>query len=339
MTIRRRSTPVRRPRRGTTARRHSGNPYFNKRRQANAQTGDLGKLLFVVGLPALALIVLGYLLYGPWLRIKEVSVSGASPETEAAVRQVVSEMMAETSLLPADHTLLFDSAEASRRIGEAYYLDQLEISRQLPDQLTLSISEKSVRTALLADRRFLGLDGSGFVVRELVKDEMIELGDLPPEFGAALAPELEAESVTISDDAESGEAALDDFQPRYPIVTLSETEPDSTTLSVADEALPASTVRLILQLHSQLKEDIKDRPLWYRIRPTDPTSVEVSLRGGWSAHFTAEADYRAQADKLVVVLREKVADRRPELDYVDLRYGERIFFKFKEPPPIPTSEP
>ena len=38
--------------------------------------------------------------------------------------------------------------------------------------------------------------------------------------------------------------------------------------------------------------------------------------------------FETQATRLSLVLREKIGERRGELEYVDLRYDERIFFRF-----------
>lgn len=51
---------------------------------------------------------------------------------------------------------------------------------------------------------------------------------------------------------------------------------------------------------------------------------------GWSAIIQKNIDPDHAAKNMAVLLKEKVKDRESSLDYVDLRFGAKIFYKFKE---------
>ncbi|MFN3301708.1 MAG: cell division protein FtsQ/DivIB [Patescibacteria group bacterium] len=49
---------------------------------------------------------------------------------------------------------------------------------------------------------------------------------------------------------------------------------------------------------------------------------------GWQIYFTPEEDINSQINNLFLILREKISDRS-QLDYIDLRFGNRLFYKYK----------
>ena len=59
-------------------------------------------------------------------------------------------------------------------------------------------------------------------------------------------------------------------------------------------------------------------------------SVEVAMESGWRVFLTSNAPFDVQASRLVIILRDKIGDRRSTLDYADLRYDERVFLRFKD---------
>lgn len=62
-------------------------------------------------------------------------------------------------------------------------------------------------------------------------------------------------------------------------------------------------------------------------QPTDPF-VEVSAEQGWKVKFNAQRDLDDQLMALERVITELKIDRQ-RLDYIDVRYADRVFFKEK----------
>jgi hypothetical protein len=288
--------------------------------------------LIFVGAPLVLVVLVGYLVWGPGLKIKQIGISGASESTERALRKIAAELLGGPGFLPADNVLLFDEARLAQKIGESYFLDDLKIEKRLPGHLDVTVVEKSVRLALLADQRFLGLDAEGYLIRELTEAELSMLGALPPGFGQALAPELGAEEAIVEDE-DSAEVSLaeDDEPAGYPIITLSTEPKEESVLRAGGQPIQTSTASFIIQAASQLKDYTDEPATRFVSRGRDSDTVEAAMRTGWEAYFSSAQPFDRQASKLALILRDKVGSRRPQLEYVDLRYGERIFFKFKEP--------
>jgi cell division septal protein FtsQ len=329
---------ARKPRHIPAVRRRSGNPYFNKPKYGGRVEGPSPKMLALIIFPLFGLAVFGYLIWGPSFKIKEVKIEGASAETEKSIQNILKEQMNEKRLFPADNVFFLDKEDIAVRIGKTFFLEGLDVKKKLPGTIEMTVREKTVRGTLLADGRFLGLDGAGFIVRELTAKEVSSLGPLPPEYGQALAPELGAETVYISDAEVQKETQEEPVEPkrfksRYPLISLDYEPEDPNGVRVGGQPIPMPAMSLIIQAFSRLKEVIGEPAIRFTSRGPDTDSVEAIMETGWKAYFGADQPFDIQANKLALILKDRVGDRRSELEYVDLRYGERIFFKFKSPEP------
>lgn len=63
-----------------------------------------------------------------------------------------------------------------------------------------------------------------------------------------------------------------------------------------------------------------------RLARTDPTLVAVTLEG-WRVRFDTSADLEHQMAKLTVALRERIGDSTKKLRYIDVRFGDRVFYQ------------
>ncbi|MEK7583491.1 MAG: FtsQ-type POTRA domain-containing protein [Patescibacteria group bacterium] len=67
------------------------------------------------------------------------------------------------------------------------------------------------------------------------------------------------------------------------------------------------------------------------IIPNDSfNEFHVVVAEGWSILYSTDHDVKRQTDNLLVFLREKIsADERKNLDYIDLRIEDRIYYKMR----------
>jgi len=64
-----------------------------------------------------------------------------------------------------------------------------------------------------------------------------------------------------------------------------------------------------------------------------PNLVSSDIRGttkeGWKIFFSENINLQKEADMLRIVLGEKIGDKRKDLEYVDLRSENKVYYKFK----------
>ena len=59
-------------------------------------------------------------------------------------------------------------------------------------------------------------------------------------------------------------------------------------------------------------------------------TVQVRFQNGLLAYFNIKDDVTKQLDKLLVVKKEKIKDNLDNINYVDLRYGDKVYIGYKK---------
>jgi hypothetical protein len=307
-------------------RRKYANPLFpqgggkqrNAKNAARRQPSPYGRLALLV-LGGVALVgAVGAAVYGPFLRITDVTVAGASAPTERRLRAILDEQLESRRalLLPQSNVLAFGTSAALRRIGAEYSFASVTLARRLPHGLDLVVSEREPVAAVAEDGKLLVVDKEGVAIREFTKDELDQTPHLPDGVESVDSPQLGVEAFEVS--GTGTRAAPKAVKNLFPLITgVGAAKPGK-------EAIDPETLALVLTMDARLRDVTGEIPLWYKV-DEDTQSVDVAMEKGWHGYWSALLSYQEQADRLAVALREKVGDRRGELISIDLRYGEKLF--------------
>lgn len=318
-------------------RRKYGNPLFDRpasRRSKSRGGGKTGVILLAV----LGITLFGgglyYVLWSPALRITSVEITGASPDTETYVRGIFEEQAKGNAALifPRSNILFFGKERARHAVATSFFFDTLKITKRLPHTLSVQVSEKAMRAALADQGHFYALDDTGRLLRDLTGAEASRIVDLPPDVGTVSSEGLGAEAFDLTKDDAAKTAALpvrNSAQNRnpFPVILGKKTEPGAN-------AVPTATLALILDANARLPDVAAGSVRWFTVQDGADT-VDATMDGDWHVLLTTAIPFDIQSERLAVVLREKIGDRKKGLDYVDLRYNERIFFRFKDQPVAP----
>lgn len=323
------------------SRRYYGNPLFMSKRRSRGQSArpkSGGRLLFGALAGILTAAGLWYAVWSPAFSVKSVTVAGASASTENALRAIVSERFKKKTLafFPQSHLFFFDREAAMADVQERFFLDQIVIRKKMPDALAIEVREKTMRLALMTKSGFRAADASGYVIRELYSEELAELGDLPPDVASLPVRGLGAAEIILPEKDDSGPvsapkapgpaaAAEDAAKNRFPLVIDSADKPRKP----GDNVFAPPTVALVLEAFVRLPDVTGEAVRWFEIDEAAET-VTVTLAGDWKVMLTTAVPLDTQAEHLGLVLKEKIAPKRSLIEYVDLRYNEKIFYRLKE---------
>lgn len=360
-------TPHQAPRRPSSrsfGKGRSGAPVFGARRSGPSWRGRGREWHFpwrgilVALLAAACGYGLWYVIWSPFFQVKEVAVAGASVETEAAIRMALDERLGSKSFgfLPQRNVLIFSVNAAREAVGARVYLENLSLRKSFKGKILVEVKEKEPRAILVSKEGLFVTDSDGYVLRSLTEGESIRLGTLPEEMGAVTT--YEAGSVSV--DVRSLSAALTDGAE-----TTDEAGAILTTAPATTSGLPWPSFRvdergederrrlpspvpgvqvatpialsIILEGSRQVPEAVGVGVRWFTVLPTAET-VEALTTTGWTAYFTMARPLGPQITNLAAVLKVQVGVRLPELLYVDLRYGEKIFLNYRESAPAASPE-
>ena len=70
--------------------------------------------------------------------------------------------------------------------------------------------------------------------------------------------------------------------------------------------------------------------VWLAMSTSTPADVRLGVSQGWSLWVTLSRPPEEWAKVLAVVLEKDIAGRRSELDYIDLRFGNKVFYKYRQ---------
>lgn len=318
----------------------TGNPLFpragSRRDSRRFGAGSARFVMVMLGIGAAFLA--WYLIWGNAFRITDIQVSGISAPAEEAIRAGLTSHTdrALLGLLPRSNVLFFSSDKAMESIALNVALDRIEIRKRLPHTVIVTAGEKVARAALDRSGRLFALDEAGTIIRELSADETDRLGVLPPGMDAIPVQGLGAEVVDLpaTTGATAPEPSADD-QASGGTVSLIRTDDTAPTGSgtagtaPGTAAVPAAAMRLILQAQTRLPDIVGEDLLWFTVQPASET-VEAVVASGWKVLMSSALPFDAQGDRLGIVLKEKIGSKRDKLEYIDLRYNERIFFRYND---------
>lgn len=319
-----------------------GNPLFPKNRQKSraGRKGNSGvsvwKRIFVVIFLLALLSALGYGIWSPTFKITAVEIDGATPMTEQRIRELLRDRLKKQALLvfPQSTIFFFSTKDAIKDIEGVFFLEDMTIQKRLPGRVTVSVREIPKKAVLFADNKFNAVSETGAVIRELTEKEVQRMNDLPTDIASVLVDALGAEMVelhTLQPEAEDGIGAAKKNGNEFPLVFDDEHDEDPfmDTYRPGDTAFVASTVALLLQANTRLPDITSAAVRWFNVREKDE-AVDVMMEGDWHVYLTTALPFDIQGERLALILKEKVGQDRDRLQYVDLRYNERIFFKLRD---------
>lgn len=290
----------------STVRAHQGrrfqNPYFKKPHRSLVR-----KLLPVFFVLVLFAGGIGYVIYGPLLRVENVSISGLTTIPEETVQDYVWQELNHQGLriLPKNHRWFVPTDDLSQQLMQEFDLSKAEIAID-GGQITIQVEERILEFVWRVDRSFYFVDLEGVITRELRQNER-----------NSLLERLNMELDPIEDGAEREFAPL---QPTMPIIedkTLSE-------IKVGDRVLPAGASENILAFDLGLRQ-LALTPLIYESESRIDPWFRVVIDSPYQILFDGAGDPAGQLTALSVTLQEY--EGLVIENYIDVRFPNRAFVK------------
>ena len=88
-------------------------------------------------------------------------------------------------------------------------------------------------------------------------------------------------------------------------------------------------MKLIAYFNERSASNEQMRSLQFTIGEQDRT-VHAITRAGWEILLLEDTDPEAAYKNLELALEREIKDKIASLDYIDLRFGNRIFYKFRD---------
>lgn len=252
------------------------------------------KILNLILILAFLGVVVYLLFFSPFLVISKINVSGTENLDSGAVRDTVATEISGKylNLIPKNNIILAGGGKLEKSLIVRFRrIGQVEVKKTFPDTLSIAVSEK--KSALI-----LSSAGKNLVIN--------------PEGAAYAEADFEA--------ADLGENDL-------PVLH----DEGNKNIQLSESILDSAYVRYILDIEEKLKGDLGiEIDKNFRTPQLISGDIRVATVQGWQIYFNESIPVQKEIDMLGLVMQEKIdKDRIQDLEYVDLRIDNKVYYKFK----------
>lgn len=272
------------------------------------------RLFFILNMTLVS--VIGYFLYffllSPYYETKTIVVEGVRFISSSELIEDVQVYTDSYTFLgvKTNNLLLINKRKLESTLGQKYLFSDIIIEKKLPNTLLLSIEERNVIYRIAGTGHEYLVDDQGVVVRRVTnftqRPTLLSLNPQDPANIDLSYPNIHQEGDQFINFAFVSDTVMGVGQKLFS---------DKNLLFLKD-------VVGVSQDKITLEKILFDQPL--------PQVIRAQTNQGWDILFNTNDSVEAQLRRLDIVLKEQIGERNiPRLEYVDLRLGTSVYYKYK----------
>ncbi len=280
-----------------------------------------------------------FFLFSDSFTVKTVTITGNRNIPTAELLGIVQNELAgeRWGFVPNRNSLFVSTHRIARAIRKQYIVDDVTVRREPPFTLAVGLTEKLSRVVLrlttpiqitpdepagAGEGEAMGDIATSTESQEVSHNNVTEkpsLSEGTVEYAESWY-HLDANGIVVSRLDASGDLS------GLPVIEVIRDEgPD---VNPGDAVLDRETVELIFSIYERLNASSESIAVAYvSYDPETPQELTISTVEGWQVFLSTRIPIETQFSKLELALREKIRDNRGELQYVDLRVRDRVYFK------------
>jgi cell division septal protein FtsQ len=268
----------------------------------------------------IGIIIFLYLfIFSNFYNITDIQVSGNQIISTDDVLDITNQYISQNSFFIFKHKniFVFNKNALKQRINEVIILDDLKVNKILPNIIKLTLQEKNSAVKWLTNDKEYLVDNQGQVIKQYYVSSTPAIFNLKTgntSLNTATQPEIESRFVRIRN--------------------LS-----SQTVNLGDLVLKPENVSFILNLQAKIKDVDYLKFTEIDVPNVFPQYLSLIMAEGWQIQFNLEDSLEAQLKRLNLLIDQKIKkENLKKLEYIDLRLGESIYYKFKDAKPAVVPE-
>lgn len=266
--------------------------------------GIFGKILILFVLIIFVGVTLYLLFFSPFLLVSKINIGGTEKLDTGAVRDVINLAISgrHLNVVPANNIILIDQGKLKESIKDKFKrIEDIEIKKVFPETLNISITERRSMLILCSAGACFIIDNDGVAYA-------------PADFASN---ELQENELLVLNDDGNKEIRL------------------------KESVLEAGYMQYLLDIKDKLKSDLNlDIDKNYHTPQLVSGDIRVVTTEGWTIYFDSSLLVQKEIDMLKLVLSDKIdKDKRSNLEYVDLRTDNKVYYKFKNSDQPQTDSP
>jgi len=279
-------------------RKNFRNPFFDKKRKTNKGRPWLVLILFLV-----IFFISSYFLSNiNQLQIKTIQIKGNENISQQEVESLVFKQAAEKRFFffNQNNLIFFNKRELKKKLNENYFLEQLKIDKKYPDTLIIEVKEKISALVWSSGGSQYYLDLKGVALRKATANDLI----IEPGAG-----EMKLVRPQVSSS-------------QYPLIY----DQSNSLVTIGQPIITEALVNFIINLTEQIRQKADFTLAYYQIPNPGSTEIILFTYEGLKIYFKTADPLDQQLKTLFSVLNKEIKDWH-KLEYIDLRFGEKVFWK------------
>jgi cell division septal protein FtsQ len=268
---------------------------LEKKNRLKRDNGGIFGRVFIFFVSIIFVGVTFYLLFfSPFLLVSKINITGTEELDPGLIKDVIDVEISGKYLnaIPANNIILLDRGKLKKIIENKFKkIEKAEVKKNFPETLNILITERKSMLVLCSVGKCFIIDNTG----------------VPYASADFTSNELQENELLVLNDNGNKEIKLN------------------------NPALTAVYMQYLLDIKDKLKNDLDiDIDKNYHTPQLVSGDIRAVTTEGWTIYFDSSLPIQKEIDTLKVVLIEKIGeDRRNNLEYVDLRTDNKVYYKFK----------
>ncbi len=265
------------------------NPYLANKKKKKVKI-PLRYKLYTLAFIIIALPVGWFFLGCQIWNIDNIDIQGLTRTPEQEIRSIITDQTQEKKMLPVSqkNLIILDNDELKNKLNSTYRFEKIDIKKVWPNKLLLTIQEKPYTYIWQEADRYYYADEDNYILKEIEASNLKENN-------------------------------------KYPII-LNKNKNKITGDKVNAEN---QYIQTVLTINNELKKRTTDFTFAIDkfIITKEINTLKLTLTQGPEIYFDINGSIEEQLNNLKDLKQTKLKNNFKDKEYIDLRYGNRIYYK------------
>jgi cell division septal protein FtsQ len=265
------------------------------------------------------------LAYIPYFKINKIEYSGLNNTSKKELDEFINQQfLNKKSRLPLNNYFFISADKISKNLDNTFSFDTVEVNKVFPDKLEINVREKTSSVIYDNGQKYFLLDSGGTVIkyladveaRETTKKTISTIPDLSLVTSSTTSTLMMINTSTYEHTPNNEK--INKLFGQYPIIY--DRRGISTEIKQTN-VLPADYISAVLSWYKYLNEQGRMSPKFFILDDLN-SGIAIDTNLSWNIIFQPKKDTATQ----LTTFKEILPSIKPK-DYVDLRFGEKVYWK------------
>ena len=316
--------------------KHAKNPF-----QRHIRSNHWRSYVVAFALGSSLFSALGIWMFHPYFSIHHVEISGVMRISVTDIRNSVEGYLQtkKWKIFPRQSYVLLSALDVEDLLREQFPIDTIEVKKKFPGSLTVLLKEKMA--TIIYDNgieySYIGLDGKKVqALRPLHENEWEEISKKVTvtttiAFFSSSSLQLTTNTQPVRSEPLIGRTHTPQMKKihqemgDYPLIyDIRDQTKTTSTIAFDQQLLDPILVTGLVTWYDRITTR-SSIPWDYIVIQDDKEGAIIRTKEGWGIYVLLDRQVEEQFVHLQALLKEKI--QRPHLQYIDLRYGDRLYWQ------------